>query len=210
MSAPPPDRHRWRRRLALVALAVGAAFLWLLYAPGPLATQARAATQAAVNGYLDALRVRGAQGQLTALDRGVLHTSVVGGSYAFGLQYPEGAKVLRHAVYGGGAPLEVDASYFARSPVVAAQVARLGPGTHGPLWVRAGQDFRLTLTFNGYYLKITDDRVRLFHPDMTFAPAAGHPVPTIVPLGKLRFRVPDNLVSAMGSRPFYCWSEWAR
>lgn len=202
--------RRTRTLLALFTAFTLLSTVALLWSPDPASAAARGLTEGAVNGALDGVRRRGARAQLTALDRAVLHAGVIGGSHTFGLLYPEGGVVLRHAVYGGGGELEVDSRYFRRSPVIVAQVARLGLGTHGPLWVKAGEDFRLTLTFNGYYLRVTDDRVRLYHPDMTFAPAAGAPVPTIVPVGRMRFRVPDNLVSAMGSRSFYCWSEWER
>ncbi len=127
-----------------------------------------------------------------------------------GLFYPEGAQILRHAVYGEGADLQVDAAYLSRSAYVAAQVEYLGEGDHGPLWVDQRDDWRLSLAFNPYYLRVTEDRVRLYHPTMKFTPADGRPIHTVVPVGKLRIRVWDNLVSALGATPFLAYSEWPR
>lgn len=213
----PPARPLWWRVVArVVDLLLLAAFLVIvagaavLYSPDPVSEWARPGIEAGINRYLEGARERAAANALTVADRLVLHSAILGGAALSWFAYPEGARVLVHAVYGGGSDLELDPSYFADSEYLRDQVRRLGTGTHGPLYVNQSDDWRLSLAFNPYYLDVTECRVRLYHPRMVFADPAAKPVHTVVPVGKLELRVWDNLVGALHPTPFAASSEWER
>jgi len=55
----------------------------------------------------------------------------------------------------------------------------------------------MSLALNPYFLKVTADRVRVYHPQISFAPTNGPKVFTIVPVGRMKIKVFDNLVSAL-------------
>jgi hypothetical protein len=206
--------RRWLRRLALVsalaALLAALGACLLIWSPDPISALGRAHAERGLDLYLDGMRQRGARGELSTVDRAVLHGGILVGTGVGGLFYPEGARILRHTVYGGGADLELDASYFAESEYLRRQIDDLGPGDHGPLWLKQSDDWRLSLAFNPYYLRIMEDRVRLYHPTMKFSAAAAKPVHTMVPIGRMRIKVYDNLVSALGADEFLCYAEWPR
>ena len=124
------------------------------------------------------------------------------------IAYPEAGAILRHYIYGGGMELELSSEYFRRSPYLRARIAELGPGSHGPIWFRQSDDWRLSLALNPYYIDIEEERIRVFHPHIEFAAIRGAETYTIVPIGKLRIRFYDNLVSALDPTPFAAYAEW--
>lgn len=193
---------------AAIAVLSGLGCTGVLWSDDPISSLARPVVERAVNGHLAAMRERGATSGLTWVDRAELHLGVVVGTTFGGLVSPEGSAVLWHAVYGDGSELRLDATYFRDSPWIRRQIARRGRGDHGPIAVRPEDDWRLALALNPVYLHVAEDRIAVGHPDMRFAAADGKPVYTVVPIGKLRIRVWDNLVSALGAKPFACWAEW--
>jgi hypothetical protein len=134
----------------------------------------------------------------------------VGGIVLGQIISPEGAAILRHAVYGGGSELQLDPSYFKRSTFLSMEIARRGPGNHGPIWFQQSEDMRLSLAFNPIYLTISDRHIRVGHPRIQFPAPGASPVFTVIPIGKLRIRMFDNLVGALQSKPFAAYAEWRR
>lgn len=175
-----------------------------------ISKQLRKRTEYALSGYFDRLAERGAKGELNFLDKTILHSGLLTGTFISQFVYPEAADLLFHYVYGDGSDLELASAYFKKSNYLSSKIDKLGPGIHGPIGFKQHQDYRLSLAFNPYYLEIQAEKVRIYHPKIEFAPAKGEKVPTKVPLGKLTIRVYDNLVSALNPTPFYVFSEWSR
>lgn len=151
-------------------------------------------------------RGRAAVGALTTVDRAVLHAGLIGGIAYGRVIAPEASRVLQRVVYGDGSELRLDAAYFRRSPYVREPVQQLGPGDHGPiglLW-----EPRLTLAFNPLYLSISGALIRIGHPAAAFSGVHDRPVWTLVTVGRMKLRIPDNLVAALGNTPAPCWSQW--
>ncbi|MCB9680690.1 MAG: hypothetical protein H6733_04390 [Alphaproteobacteria bacterium] len=163
-----------------------------------------------MNDALERARVRASTGALTAVDRALLRLAVAAGVVAGAVVSPEGSAVLAHAVFGDGSDLDLDPSYLRRSVWIQERVRALGPGRHGPLLVPPGADERLSLALQPVYLDVDADRVRVGHPRIAFAAPDAARVITIVPVGRLRFVVPDNLVGALQTRPFAAWATWPR
>ena len=168
----------------------------------------RPRAEAAINGLLASMQKRAAAGKLTTLDRVILHAGVAGGIAAGQFVSPEGAAILRHAVYGDGSDLRLDPSYFKRSSFLAREIKRRGPGNHGPIGFQQAEDMRLSLALNPIFITISDRNVRVGHPRIRFAAPDAPPVVTIIPIGKLRLRMFDNLVGALQSKPFAAYAEW--
>lgn len=169
----------------------------------------RKATEAYLNQYIEECYQAAKEGSLGFVDSAVLHVAALGAIGVSRFSYPEASTLLYHAIYGDGSDLRLDAEYFAASPYLKQQIALLGEGEHGPLTLRQSQDWRLSLAFNPYYLRIHAGRVTLFHPSIHFEPIdSAKPVITMVPIGKLQLRVYDNLISALNPTPFYAYSSW--
>jgi hypothetical protein len=196
-------------KVAIITIGLlGLAAAGIVFSDDPLSARMRPRAEAAINRLLASMRKRARAGELTTLDRIVLHTGVLGGIAVGQFVSPEGAAILRHAVYGGGSELQLDPSYFKRSRFLAAEIERRGPGTHGPIWFRQSKDMRLSLALNPVFITISDGRVRVGHPRIQFAAPDAPPVLTIIPIGKLRLRMFDNLVGALQQKPFPAYAEW--
>ncbi len=174
----------------------------------PLASALRPRAEAAINGYLAAMQKRAAAGKLSGLDRAALHLGIWGGIAVGTFVSPEGTLVLTHAVYGDGSELRLDPTYFKRSKFLAKEIKRLGPGEHGPISFPQDEDMRLSLVFDPVFISVKGRRVRVGHPRIRFAEPNAPPVLTVVPIGKLRLRVFDNLVGALQEKPFAAYAEW--
>jgi hypothetical protein len=179
------------------------------FSDDPLSAAIRPRAEAAINGLLASMQKRAAAGRLNGFDRVILHLGVLGGIVIGQFISPEGAAILYRAVYGGG-DLQLDPSYFKRSRFLAREIERRGPGTHGPIWFQQSEDMRLSLAFNPIYMVISDRSVRVGHPRIQFAAPDAPPVLTIIPIGKLRLRMFDNLVGALQRKPFAAYAEWQR
>jgi hypothetical protein len=196
-------------KVAIITIGLlGLAAAGIVFSDDPLSARMRPRAEAAINGLLASMQKRARAGELTTLDRIVLHTGVLGGIAVGQFVSPEGAAILRHAVYGGGSELQLDPSYFKCSRFLAAEMERRGPGTHGPIWFRQSEDMRLSLALNPVFITISDGRVRVGHPRIQFAAPDAPPVLTIIPIGKLRLRMFDNLVGALQQKPFPAYAEW--
>jgi hypothetical protein len=188
----------------------GLAAAGAVFSDDPLSAEIRPQAEGAINGLLASMQKRAAAGKLKRLDRVILHLGVLGGIVIGRFISPEGAAILRHAVYGGGSDLQLDPSYFKRSHLLAREIERRGPGNHGPIWFQQSEDMRLSLAFNPIYLTISDRSVRAGHPRIQFAAPDAPPVLTVIPIGKLRLRMFDNLVGALQPKPFAAYAEWRR
>ncbi|QQZ30870.1 hypothetical protein HMY34_04750 [Thiothrix subterranea] len=142
------------------------------------------------------------------MDKTILHSGILTGIAVSWFRYPEASALLFHYVYGDGSDLSLSADYFRESGYLKEKIAALGIGQHGAIGLRQQDDWRLALTLNPYYLDVTEQQVVLFHPHIAFAPLDSQRVPTIVPIGKLKIRVFDNLVSALEPKPFRAYAVW--
>ena len=194
--------------IVAVCCLCGLAAAGAVFSDDPVSAGLRPHAEAALNGLLASMQKKAAAGKLTALDRALLHLGVIAGIAAGQFISPEGAAILRHAVYGDGSDLELDPSYFKRSPFLAKEIQSRGRGDHGPISFPQSKDMRLSLAFDPYFLSISGRHVRIGHPSIQFAAPAAPPVLTIVPIGKLRLRMFDNLVGALQAKPFAAYAEW--
>lgn len=194
--------------LALIIVFTTLAFVGVIYSSDPVSSKLRVSAEHHINDYIENLANRASSGNLTSGDRRALNFSVFLGVTISKFKYPEAAKILHHYVYGDGSELELDATYFRNSRYLTSVVSRLGTGDHGPLTLTQSQDWRMSLALNPYFLKITADRIRVYHPQISFAPAKGPKVLTIVPVGRMKIKVFDNLVSALNPTPFSVYVEW--
>jgi len=174
----------------------------------PVSEKLRFFVEENINSYLAGVTSRGSTAELTLIDKFTLNISVSTGIAMSRLKYPEAAQILSHYVRGDGSDLELDSGYFRTSKYLNKVIAKLGVGDHGPLSLKQSEDWRMSLALNPYYLQISANKVRVFHPQIAFAPANGERVFTIVPIGKLRIKVFDNLVAALNPTPFLVFSEW--
>jgi hypothetical protein len=188
----------------LCALALTATAL----SDDPISAALRPRVETGINDYLAGMQKRAAASKLSPFDRAMLHLGVWGGIVLGPFISPEGAIIMCHAVYGDGGELRLDPSYFKRSPFIAKQIAKLGPGEHGPLMVPQSDEARLSLAFQPVFISVSGKRVRVGHPRIQFATASAAPVVTIVPIGKMRIRMFDNLVGALQQMPFAAYAEW--
>jgi hypothetical protein len=184
-------------------ITVGAVF-----SDDPMSEGIRSRAEVAINGLLASMQKRAATGKLNMLDRVILHLGVLSGVVIGQFISPEGAAILRHAVYGNGSDLQLDPSYFKRSSFLAMEIERRGPGNHGPIWFQQSADIRLSLAFNPMFITIFNRSVRVGHPHVQFAAPNARPIVTVIPVGKLRLRMFDNLVGALQSKPFAAYAEW--
>lgn len=177
----------------------------------PLSKSFRAKTEASINSYVEGLTDKAFDGSLSFFDKTVLHFSVLSGVVYTRFTFPEASALLYHYVYGDGSDLMLDSAYFQKSDYLNRTITTLGLGEHGPIALEQSQDWRLSLALNPYYLSVTKNNVKLFHPKITFAPLHEKDKTfTIVPIGKMKLKIYDNLISAMNPDSFYVYSEWTR
>ncbi|HEA26640.1 MAG TPA: hypothetical protein ENH92_05900 [Ectothiorhodospiraceae bacterium] len=174
----------------------------------PVSVKLRAGTERYLNGYVEYLTKEAKDGTLGSFDMAILHTCILTGIATTRFIYPEGSILLYHYIYGDGSDLELPSSYFRESGYLRKKIEELGPGDHGPIVLRQHEDWRLSLALNPYYLSISDRRIRIYHPRIEFATLDSTKVRTVIPLGKMKLQVYDNLVSAINPTPFFVYSEW--
>ena len=174
-----------------------------------LSKQLRSYSEDKINNYIENLSSKTALRTLSTIDRTVLHFSALASISVSYIPYPEASKLLFHYIYGDGSELRLSHEYFATSPYLASIIAKHGSGHHGPLALSQQQDWRLSLVFNPYYLDVTENNVRLYHPHIQFAQTEDSSVYTYVPIGLMKIKMYDNLVSALNPTPFYVYAEWS-
>jgi hypothetical protein len=201
---------KWLVRLAAVFITlVSLSAISITMLDDPVSRSMRETTESYINHNIEKLVEKSSKNELGWVDKCVLHAGVITGIVASRLSYPEASRLLSHYVYGDGANLELSSSYFKQSQYLMRIINKLGQGQHGPISLQQKEDWRLALTLNPYYLDISDKEVRLYHPNLRFYPVGGvAQVFTIVPIGKLRLKVYDSLVSALDPIPFYVYSKW--
>lgn len=168
----------------------------------------RSSVQSGINGYVAGLSKGTAENRLTIVDKSILHVGALAGIAASYFSYPEASSLLFHYIYGNGEQLELSSSYFRKSKYLKRVIQGYGNGLYGPLSLRQGDDWRLSLAFNPYFLNISDDMVVIYHPKIEFVRSSDESVFTIVPIGKLKLNIYDNIVSALNPTPFYVYAEW--
>ena len=196
------------KSLTVFLLVIGLLTSGVVFSSDPVSEKLRFFVEENINSYIAGVTTRASKEELTLTDKLILNVSVSTGIAISRFKYPEAARILSHYVGGDGSDLELDSAYFRTSKYLNKVVTDLGVGDHGPLSLKQSEDWRMSLALNPYYLKISTDRVRVFHPEIAFAPANGERVFTIVPIGKLRIKVFDNLISALNPTPFLVYSEW--
>lgn len=202
------------RRL-LVSLVVTNLFLGILVVSvavleGPVPTKMRNAVEFIIHDYNNSLMDKAERNDLTIFDEWILRAGLLVGTTLSRYHYPEASMILNHYVYGDGSTLQLPQHYFANSSYLNKLVSSLGDGDHGPLALKQHQDWRLSLALNPFYLSISGEKVRIYHPKVEFAPVGSARVVTVVPVGKLRVQIYDNLVSALDPTPFEAFAEWSQ
>jgi hypothetical protein len=194
------------RAATIVSGLFGLATAGIVFSDDPLSSEMRPRAEVAINGFLASMQKRAATGRLDILDRVMLHLGAMGGIVIGEFISPEGAAILRHAVYGDD--LQLDPSYFKRSRLLAMEIERRGAGNHGPIVFQQSEDMRLSLAFNPMFITISDRNMRVGLAHIKFAAPDAPSVLTVISVGKLRLRVFDNLVGALQTKPFAAYAEW--
>jgi len=201
------------KRILLGLLAVVTIFVLFILSVTQLddrfSAAMRISTQKIVNSNIYIISNNTANNSLTVVDKYVLHSCVLIGVSISYLPYPEASKLLLHYIYGNGKELELSSSYFKNSKYLKEIIKKHGNGKHGPLTLKQKDDWRLSLALNPYYLEITDKKIRIYHPKIEFAHSSNNSFFTIVPMGKLKLKVYDNIISALRPKPFYVYAEWS-
>jgi len=195
---------------ACCAIAIGLVVASLVFSNDPISRKLRSSFEHTVNGYIKNLAHRASSKTLTSIDRFVVRTSIFVGITMSRINYPEAAELLQHYVHGNGKDLRLASDYFESSAYLNQVISLKGLGNHGPIALRQDQDWRLSLALNPYYLEVSEQKIRIYHPKIKFADVDGELVYTVVPLGRIRLKVYDNLVSALDVSPFYVYAEWPR
>ncbi|NBB21556.1 hypothetical protein GVN20_19480 [Runella sp. CRIBMP] len=191
----------------ITAIALLGICLSLFVLNDPLSRLFRTNTESALNQYLKKMSVRAENRTLTRGDKIIIKTLTHCGIVAAYPIYPEAARIIYHLLHGKGTPYQIPSSYFEDSPYLQNEISKRGIGNFGPIGLRQHQDWRLSLAFNPYYLRITKDSVEVYHPNM--ACLTSHKIVTTVPLGRLNVRVHDNLLTPFQT-PYYCFAKWRR
>ncbi len=176
----------------------------------PVSTKLRTVTEERLSRLIENMSSKAVKGTLTSLDKALLHSCILLAIGITRFKYPEGAIVLYHYVYGDGSPLELSPDYFQRSAYLQKKIFELGEGNHGPIRISQQDDWRFSLALNPYFLSVDGAHIKVYHPHIDFSILDCSKKWTIVPIGKLRIRICDNLVSALNPTPFYVFSEWDR
>ena len=192
----------------LVLAVIG--ILGIFLSDDPLSTVNREKSERIVNSYIESLASSASAAELNLFDKTVLKIGLFAGINISKINYPEASKLLSHYIYGDGSELELDASYFQTSDYLSSVIKEKGEGEHGPIALNQYEDWRLSLALNPYYLRVTSDKVRIYHPNISFEPVnSQNDVFTVVPIGKFKLRIYDKLVSSLNPTPFYVFSEWS-
>jgi hypothetical protein len=198
------------RALLAGVLAAGAAVAALVLSPDPLSGAARRAVAAGALAHQEAMLARARRDGLTPWDRAQIHAVSVAGIALGTVCWPEAAAIVRQSLYGDGTPVVVSGEYFARSPYLAREAARRGIGDHGPIGMRQRDDWRTSLAFNPFRLRVTRDSVTLYSPGTRFVRPDEETRRTVIPLGRLHVPVYDNLFGAIQGPAFLSSASWAR
>ena len=191
------------------SLFLGATYLFSITSLNdPISKSLRKNAEQNFNNYIDLLLSKAATESLNPLDKTIMNLGTKTGIAMTKFVYPEAATLLEHYVYGDGSDLKISSAYFQESEYLQAKINHLDTGKYGPINLEQQEDWRLSLVFNPYFLKVTPQKVTIFHPEIKFAAVDGEKKPTFIPLGKMKLRVYDNLFSAMNPTPFYAYSEW--
>ena len=203
-------KKRHIKKTTIMALTIGGLIsaYGILFSDDAASTWARKNTQHTLNSYIKTLSLKTANQETNLLEKSLLHVGTTSGAIVSSFFYPEASRVLLHYIYGSGDDLELDASYFKQSLYIQNQLDKLGIGNHGPIAFEQKEDYRLSLTFNPYYIYISEKVVRIYHPNVV--QASNNAVYTIVNIGKLSLKIYDNLLGTLNPQPFYCYAEWAR
>lgn len=87
-------------------------------------------------------------------------------------------------------------------------MAQLGIGDHRERGLHQADDWRTSLTFNPYNLRLTRDSVELYYPATHFK--SNQKIVTQVPFGRFKVRFRDNLMAAIQGPPYRLYARWKR
>ncbi len=194
--------------LVVIGLTASLLVLSLTTLNDPFSKRLRSSTELVLNGYLSQMALRADQNALNWFDRLVLHGFTVGGAMLAYPLYPEASQALWNCVYGNGEAVELSADYFKESPFLRKKVAQLGIGDHREMGLKQAEDWRTSLVFNPYNLRITRDSVELYYPAMHFK--SNPKIVTQVPFGRFTVKFRDNLVAAIQGPPYRLYARWKR
>lgn len=174
----------------------------------PVSKRLRTSTENSFNRYVDFLLAKATKNELNSLDKAIMHVGTKTSIVATKFIYPEASALLDHYVYGDGSDLKLSADYFKSSSYLQNKIDTLGNGEHELIPLKQEEDWRLSLVFNPYFLDVSPEQVKIYHPQIEFAPVTAEKEPTFIAIGKMKLRVYDNLFSAMSPTPFYAYAEW--
>ena len=173
----------------------------------PVSSKLRVYTEKTINNYLYNIAIKGQEDRLNLFDKSILHSGLIIGNTISRIAYPEASKLLFHYVYGDGSDLNLNSRYFRKSFYLKQKINELGNGHHGPIGLKQHEDWRLSLALNPYYINIESNNMYIYHPKIKFTSSGGKLVPTIVPIGKLKLKVYDNIISSLNPVPFKAYSQ---
>ena len=176
----------------------------------PISKKLRTGTENSFNQYVDFLLTKAQKDELNSLDWAIMHAGTKTSIVATKFIYPEASILLDHYVYGDGSDLKLPADYFQTSDYLQNKIEVLGNGEHDLIKLEQEEDWRLSLVFNPYFLNVTPEKVKIYHPEIKFASVTEEKEPTFIAIGKMKLRVYDNLFSAMSPTPFYGYAEWEK
>lgn len=194
--------------LIAIGLIASIFILSLTLLNDPVSKSLRHYTELALNGYLHQMALRADQNALTLFDRLVVHGFTVGGAAVAYPMYPEASKALWYCIYGQGEAVELSPDYFKQSPFVQKEIRRLGVGHFKEIGMHQADDWRTSLTFNPYNLRVTRDSVELYYPATHFK--SGLNIVTQVPFGRFTVKFRDNLMAAIQGPAYRLYARWKR
>lgn len=174
----------------------------------PFSQWLRRNSEQALNGYLLQMAHRADRNALTILDRFVVHGFAIGGAVVGYPMYPEAAKSLFYCIYGKGEAEEISAQYLKQSPFIQKEIRRLGMGNHREMFMHQADDWRTSLAFNPYNLRITRDSVELYCNKTHFIPSAY--IVSTIPFGRFLIRFPHSPLAALQGPPYRLYARWKR
>jgi hypothetical protein len=192
----------------VVGLMAGIFVLSLSTLNDPISQRLRHSTELVINRYLYQMALRADQNTLGWFDRLVVYSFTTGGAVIAYPMYPEASKALWNCVYGNGEAVELSADYFKESAFLRKKVAQLGIGDHREMGLKQAEDWRTSLVFNPYNLRITRDSVEIYYPNMHFK--SNPKIITQVPFGRFTVKYRDNLVAAIQGPSYYLYARWKR
>ena len=147
------------------------------------------------------------------------YNTIIAGGF---ILYPEAARVLSRCLRNRSRDLKLSSRYFKKSQHVRSKLKNKKTGTYGPFYFAQKQDQRLSYTFNGYYLDISESKketkknIKIYQTiDFSHAttihkrPLNQRGVSTTLKLGNFSVSMSDTLIfTASKCQPFTAYATW--